>query len=428
MLDQIPKTAPDTISPAENRQEFESVSLKNESVYLDVSIGIYSSRELGLNEVGEDGTTCEIVAEVGVDGQSNFAFVKTKSDFGEQLFMVGLSNDSKSPRVSNDYWIPVYEDVPIVVGRGRDAMVKGYNGEDFGPTVSREQLTILLNKDQLELSDSSKNGSVFRGQLYDKDQEYNYTAGHTVSAEWLARRRGHLREDDKFAGRPTINRDTFPIDGHVDIRSWQAGGEAIVVDSERYPKEFNELYERFNSRLGDLIKKKGEIQGREELVLRAIYEAVGDTLEYDLEFVKRLNNDLFSNNNSETRKVALNTYLHARKGVCRHMALAVSWLGGRAQREGLLQGRFTTEVNQNDNSNDAHEWSRYTSPSGEVHIIDVAQHYFGKIDETVNKKRSGTDYWGYFRSKQERDYYRKLQQERVANASGRLASQKVRRD
>ena len=117
--------------------------------------------------------------------------------------------------------------------------------------------------------------------------------------------------------------------------------------------------------------------------------------------------------NKDKRKVSLNYYLDYGKGVCRHMALATAWMGGELARNGILEGKATAEVNQRKKDNAAHEWARYTAKDGTVYILDPAQQYFGRLDESLERHGS----WEYFRPG-ERVRYEVLKQQKTAESGG----------
>ncbi|MFZ1324150.1 MAG: hypothetical protein WAQ57_03265 [Candidatus Saccharimonadales bacterium] len=402
------------IAPAEARGELANYQLHGEAVELSLDDGLYDLREIGLPRFMHGGERLDVVAEAALEGDEGtageFAFVRTRTELGDQLFAVGLMTDETGKPRATGVFIALQLGVPLSFGRSRDANIRGVQGSEFGPGVSRNHLTATWTGQVLKLEDTSTNGSFYKGNTLAGHDAYEYEASHTVSAEEGARLRGMLREEStmgvrEFGGRPTIGRDTFPIDGHVDIRSWVAGGEAIVVDSKKYPQEFDKLRACFLSKLHEQQDRK-QRHPSEASIIKAIYAAVDETMEYDLAFVD-VESEAIKAEVPDHRKASLTNYFAAGKGVCRHMALAVSWLGGEAHRAGLLGGRFTTEVNQSTQGNGAHEWSRYTSPSGEVVIIDVAQHFVGPLAKTLYKKPSGGERWGYFRSSEERDAYRR---------------------
>lgn len=227
-----------------------------------------------------------------------------------------------------------------------------------------------------------------------------YMDAHTVGAEEAARLLGMMRTDqagvERFGGRETIGRDTFPIDGKVDIRSWQGGAEAIVVDSKKNPEGYDPVRNRFQEQLAQ------QADTDERSVLGTIYDTVRTTMRYDLDGVEELNKRLGVAEKTKTNKIGLEVYMDAGIGVCRHMALAESWLGGEAVESGLLpQGtKVTAEVNQHAERG-AHEWARATLPDGSIYILDAAQGFFGTLQEAATRAQ-----WDYFRP-EEREAYLK---------------------
>lgn len=412
--------------PPGGRQELEIKSLQNSITQLDTTNSIYDPAEVGLSSSGQNGDSFSIVGEVslndahGVGGE--MVFVKLSSVSGEEsVFLAGLTRDEQGSSTVAPYsrWTRLDEYVPRVIGRGGSSTEGKLSGTDlygheFSGGVSRQHLTVTLQKGAIKIEDTSSNGSNYRGKALTRPDPYGFTSIHTLTASEAARLRGLIKERnidgiETFAGRPTIGRDTFPIDGHVDIRTWVGGGEAIVVDSKKYPKEFENLRASFDRNLGAQNKKglfaKRDKRGTEAKALQAIYNTINEAMAYDLAFVLEEEKDI-ADKAPEHRKAALNNYLIEGKGVCRHMALAVSWLGGDAVSRGIIEGRFTTEVNQSSDGLGAHEWSRYVASDGEVYIVDVAQKFVGRLVDTLSKRSDESERWGYFRNKEERDSYR----------------------
>lgn len=229
---------------------------------------------------------------------------------------------------------------------------------------------------------------------------------HTQSLRDVGRRRGDIK-DDLYQGRRIIDRDTGDPEGMVDIRS-SGNSEAIVVDSKgesapAYQKLMYELEAEIRTGL-----ESGE-ELTNELVLKAVYEAVRSSMKYDLSYVNEFANKLRSERGTGGRKVNLGYYITNGKGVCRHMALACSWLGARAQGYGWIQGgKLTAEVNQRASDNAAHEWARYTADDGTVYILDPAQNYFGTLEESLRQRIAGQNRWEYFRDGERQVYESRL--------------------
>lgn len=227
-------------------------------------------------------------------------------------------------------------------------------------------------------------------------EEYGFSSDHTLTAKELARMKNVLK-DELFAGREIITRHTYPIDGKVDIRSWVGGAEAIVVDSKKYPEAYDRLYAKMVGVLGSFYRTQPQDADPLRNTLGAIFETVRQTINYDKEYVDKYSDELAQKAPTH-RKVELSEYLNKGKGVCRHMALAEVWLGGAMEERGLLPkgGIFTAEVNQSTKGWGAHEWARYTAPNGEVYILDVAQNFFGTLEEAAARSEGSQKTWEYF--------------------------------
>lgn len=241
------------------------------------------------------------------------------------------------------------------------------------------------------------------------DGSDEHVSDHTVSLTELARIRGNLREDNTYQGREIINRDTGDPEGMVDIRS-TGRSEAIVIDSKGdwkpvYDKLFHDMELHFSESIED------GAEHTDAVVLEAIYKAVLEGMEYDLDYVNSYAAELRDQHDGKGgQKVNLGKYLLDRKGVCRHMALACSWLGARASDYGWLRkgGKLTAEVNQRTSDNAAHEWARFTSHDGTVYILDPAQKFFGTLEDSLRQRVAGQDRWEYFRDGEREVYEARL--------------------
>ena len=177
------------------------------------------------------------------------------------------------------------------------------------------------------------------------------------------------RKSGHYQGRRIIKRDT-KIDGGVSIGGYPR--EAIVVDSEKYPA-IQILYQRakINAKSDGLITQRSAI--------RAVYETVDDV------FIRRseesLDNFRESRGIVDDKKVALDAFIAAGVGVCRHMALTAGVLLEKLIEEGYLRGRAS--VNRNSYNHSAHEWARFEESVGGIYIIDVAQKYQGTLQGAI---------------------------------------------
>jgi hypothetical protein len=400
---------PQALSQAEARADLEWQHLKHARVELDTNAALYAPEEIGLVSKQPYGEELSVIGEVGLpNGDSetlDAVLVKMGSSYGENRYLVGGLKEVGGQMMVTGKWIELTDNSTLPFGRApQDGNIQAdqlWDQDAYSDQVSRAHVHILRRGDEITVEDTSSNGTDMK--LVEKDNGYDLPfvsddpisfAEHTISSEERARIRGMIVDTDQneklFAGRPTISRDTFPIEGHVDIRSWGSAGqsEAIVIDSKRGPEQTQEYTNLRNKVYEKLGNKVWAPELDEADVLKAIYDAVDETLEYDLKFV----NEFSKTVTTDHRKVDLSLYLEEGKGVCRHMALAASWLGGEMAAKGYLKGRLTAEVNQRISDNAAHEWGRYTAADGTVYIIDPAQHYFGKLAEAVDGK-----HWDYFR-------------------------------
>jgi hypothetical protein len=190
-------------------------------------------------------------------------------------------------------------------------------------------------------------------------------------ADWNRTRLAHARIGDQlepngtYKGRHIIGRDT-PIDGGVSL-----GGqtrEAIVVDSQKYPK-IQALY-------GDAkIRASEGNHVQRDLVLQAVYDTVSKALPTQSpSAVEALIEEWGVGKDG---KVALDAFIAAGVGVCRHSALTAGVLLELFKREGHIRG--IASVDRNSTSQGAHEWARYTAHNGTVTILDITQKYLGGV-------------------------------------------------
>lgn len=281
-------------------------------------------------------------------------------------------------------------------------------------SISRSHLEVSMSNGRVAIEDYSTNGTivehatvptVFEQPVESASDAEDHVFSHTYSALSIARERGMI-QDGKFAGHEIMTRDTFPIVDAVDIRSWVAGAEAIIVNAQGKNGEQLSSYERL---LRTCMDRLPHDVVTEQQVIKAIYDTVAETLEYDLDFADQLS-EYARNQDEDNRVINLDYYLASGKGVCRHMALAVGWLGSQLAQKGYLSGKTTAEVNQNTSTNAAHEWARYTSPTGRVYILDPAQQFYGEIGTVLDGNS-----WNYFRPGEEAEYR--------AKAADRLAAE-----
>lgn len=396
------------IAPEAPPSDRDPVKLRNDAVLVVCSDDLYAPADIGLDTTDLDDENIKVVAEIGIPDESRrdlkAAIVSTRKNGVVRFMLLGL-DDTENGTVINGASLEVPENGSILFGRSRGAIQADalWPGQSYADKVSRKQLTLTHQGTTLAIEDTSTNATNLRVTFDYKPPKAHVgipenVADHTRIAHLRAEEANLLTRDENgkehFAGRPTIGRDTFPIEGHVDIRAWQAGGEATVVDSKNkiaapvYAELKRKTYEKLPENSDDIS---------EYAALNAIYETVLNEIEYDLKYVDD-ETERLSQKPAAHRKANLSNYLGAHKGVCRQMALATAWLAGEMVQDGLLGGIMTAEVNQEVSTNDAHEWARYTAPDGEVYILDAAQEYIGTLRDIINEDRLGEDRWDYFRT------------------------------
>lgn len=208
---------------------------------------------------------------------------------------------------------------------------------------------------------------------------------------------GHLRRKDLYGGNTPIDRNTTHFEGVVDVRSNVE--ESIVVDSSANETRgaYAALREKFVAAYNALTPASGFEGTFEERTLVAAYNAVQDVMAYDLEYVTEKTSAL--GDAYTDKRTNLGEYLEAGKGVCRHMALAVAWLGTetgtkREQQGGgrsMFPGVITTHANYIEGDIAGHQWVRYESTDGKIYIVDPAQDFVGTL-EAATRRGHGWEY------------------------------------
>jgi hypothetical protein len=173
-----------------------------------------------------------------------------------------------------------------------------------------------------------------------------------------------------FQGRRIIGRD-MSIQGGV----YLGGGkrEAIVVDENKEGNELAAVYKKVRDRLSSLEVQGHEVRGQ---VLNAVYDVVQEVLPFDEARVNHIV-EQFKND----QKVALDYFITEKAGVCRHQALLGAYLLERLGRDGVVRGTVSIDRNVIPGRG-GHAWIRYTNRAGEVFIVDPAQEYIGRLDDT----------------------------------------------
>ncbi len=183
----------------------------------------------------------------------------------------------------------------------------------------------------------------------------------------------------KWQGRDIIGRDR-PINRGVYLGGRER--EAIVVDDQKQ-QALNDVYQDFLSR-----RQAKEAQGIpfKQGVLDEAYNLTREVMPYSDTAVSELTRGL-----KPDQKVALESFI-GKGGVCRHQALLCAYLLERLAKEGKVAGHVSIDRNFVPGRG-GHAWVRYTNSAGEVFIIDPAQQFIGKIEQT------GKNAWFYERPK-----------------------------
>lgn len=209
---------------------------------------------------------------------------------------------------------------------------------------------------------------------------------------------------ETHGNRPIMSRDQDPR-GKVFYTT--AGGEAIVVDPTKYPEVYKKWYREFEDRargnkrkgvIGSLINRANGGTVQEEvvrpLVLQSAFDLVSEKMKYSKQGVQKILQE--ENATKDGAKVELSIFMDEGVGVCRHQALAVATLLSEAKDNGHIRGDISVDRSEQwspDGDRSGHAWVRYTSHSGTVMILDVAQGFMGTLEES----RSRPEGWNYLR-------------------------------
>ena len=180
-----------------------------------------------------------------------------------------------------------------------------------------------------------------------------------------------------YQGRRIISTNS-PIDGGVCIGEKQR--EAIVVDSGK-DKEVKKLY--------TLVKKFSLVNGsiKKELILPMTFGIVSEKIEYNKEKTRKIMTHLKVSNDD---KVSIDTIIDLGFGESSHLALICGAILELAIKEALLHGQVN--IDRNSTYNNGRTWCRYTSFIDETLILDVAEPFFGKLEDGLAK-----GFWCYDR-------------------------------
>ncbi|OGM10875.1 hypothetical protein A2W13_00295 [Candidatus Woesebacteria bacterium RBG_16_36_11] len=181
-----------------------------------------------------------------------------------------------------------------------------------------------------------------------------------------------------WQGRPIIGRDSL-INGGV----YLGGGEreAIVVDDKKQP-ELTSIYQELLRRR-EAKEKHGE--PFKFGVLKEVFDITREKLPYNQTVVYDLTENLLPD-----QKIALSVFIKNRGGECRHQALLAAYLLEKLRIDNYVNGKVSVDRNYVEGMG-GHAWVRYINSANDVYIIDPAQNFIGKIEDT------GSDQWFYER-------------------------------
>lgn len=216
-----------------------------------------------------------------------------------------------------------------------------------------------------------------------------------VKFDWGYTRAAEEALGDTYLGRRLIGRDA-DVRGGIYFGTYR--GEAIVIDPEKYPEE----YERYYQEAAELADLGNGVDP--SLVLSAVFTTVESNMSYSQEGVERTLKDIASDEGKTSlpdgTKVELSAFMQEGVGVCRHQALTCAALLERFKDEDHIRGDISVDRNQRwsprEEERGGHAWTRYTAHSGIVYIMDVAQGYFGRLENTDADAQ-----WNYMRPEEQ---------------------------
>lgn len=237
---------------------------------------------------------------------------------------------------------------------------------------------------------------------YDSDQSitphpYIESTKDDIEPSWDYTTHAVGRFGENYGGRELIGRDG-KIDGGVYYGTY--GGEAIVVDTEKYPEQFDHYFDR-------VMQKATDADGvvKRSLVLRAVFDTVTENMAYSQEGVDRILQEIAEGQGEDSfrdgTKVSLTEFMQDGVGVCRHQALVAGIMLEKMKAAGTIRGDISVDRNMTwspKGEPSGHAWVRYTSNNGQVMILDIAQGYFGLLEDSEGVKHG----WDYLRPEEKK--------------------------
>jgi hypothetical protein len=198
------------------------------------------------------------------------------------------------------------------------------------------------------------------------------TQYHMPYTEILAERLG-----GEYGGRPLVARDS-------DVRGtvcYDQTGEAIVTDPAKYPRQYDVYF------ADALYRASPDMAVERPQVLRAVFDTVKSRMAYSSTGVNHVLARAGADRLGD--KIDLSSFMAAGVGVCRHQSLAVAATLERFKDEGHIRGQVSFEraTRLRRGELDGHAWVRYTASSGARMILDVAQGYFGRLEDAPDGGR-----------------------------------------
>lgn len=208
-----------------------------------------------------------------------------------------------------------------------------------------------------------------------KPQNYNYDYHRKMPIGSIADVVSQKYESD-----PESKGQIFNFNGNM---------ETISVNPEEHPST-HLLYAR---KVANLARgESGYILYPK--VPKAVFEVVKDNMKYSKEGVRRI----FEENASYVgQEIEIGKYMREGVGVCRHQAVACASLLSMFRDKSQARWDISVEKSvrfdaEGREDPSGHAWVRLVDQDGKTWIIDVAQDYFGTLEESTKKAQ-----WNYLR-------------------------------
>lgn len=218
-----------------------------------------------------------------------------------------------------------------------------------------------------------------------------------IDEDWSYTMDARKFHGDMRAGRRIIGRDE-KIDGGLYTGTY--GGEAIVVDTKKYPEAYNGLLSEVMTKI---TREDGAIDRAE--VLGTVFRTVSEKMKYSQSGVDNLLQEIAEGKGLDKfpdfTKVELSDFIDEGIGVCRHQALTVGIILEKLKETGVIRGDVSVDRSMGwspKGEREGHAWVRYTNRAGQVYILDVAMGYIGPLEAAEGEKRG----WDYLRPEEQR--------------------------